>query len=466
MSAGIMHPQAMAAMAANRAPAAVKPAAAPWSLRLFALAILLPSEMSIRPAGLFLSPSRIILLVLAPYIAFRFGKLITSGRYRFVWSDLTVTLTGVWMLFSLSHSEALPDVLTHGGPMVLEFCVTYFAARVLLSAHGQALSLLNTLCLGIAVVGLLGMADTVSGHFVWKDLALSVFGGERMNDAGYRLGLLRATSTMDHPILFGFVCSVGLVSAVALPIRKRPFVICASMIGLILALSSAPIQSVLIALGLFAYERLLPTVRYKWTALLSFVGAVLFVVFESLDNPFGFIFNHLVFDTGSAYYRIYIWQTAGAVITAKPWYGIGYAQSVLYDIPSTVDSVWLVWSLQFGLPGALLFAASLMGSASLPTRGNAVRLSAIETRIGLTLGILIVAIILLGFTVHFFGEEWMLVPFLMGMRAHLGELGRSGTPVALPRPRFQERLPPRTRQSSARLPRPQRALSSQPAPPP
>jgi hypothetical protein len=77
-----------------------------------------------------------------------------------------------------------------------------------------------------------------------------------------------------------------------------------------------------------------------------------------------------------------------------------------------------------------------------------------------------VAIILLGFTVHFFGEEWMLVPFLMGMRAHLGELGRSGTPVALTRPRLQERLPPRTRQSSASLPRPQRALPSRPAPPP
>jgi Mg/Co/Ni transporter MgtE len=46
-----------------------------------------------------------------------------------------------------------------------------------------------------------------------------------------------------------------------------------------------------------------------------------------------------------------------------------------------------------------------------------------ESRIGTVLGVVMVLIIYMGFTVHFWGSVWILVGLLTGLRASLGELG-------------------------------------------
>jgi TRAP-type mannitol/chloroaromatic compound transport system permease large subunit len=103
---------------------------------------------------------------------------------------------------------------------------------------------------------------------------------------------------------------------------------------------------------------------------------------------------------------------------------LGWEIPEFYRIPSTIDSIWLVWSVTFGIPASLLLGLSLVSAASLPTNSPRVRLTTAESRLGTTLGILIFLIIFLGFTVHFFGAAWILIPVLVGIRAHLGELGR------------------------------------------
>jgi O-antigen ligase len=148
------------------------------------------------------------------------------------------------------------------------------------------------------------------------------------------------------------------------------------------------------------------------------------LVFAFVNNPLGYIFNHLSFNAEDGYFRLYTWQMAGAALDQSPWFGLGFVIPEYYEIPITVDAFWLEWALMFGIPGSLLVALSLIGAASLPTNGSRVRLTAAESKLGTGLGILISLVVFLGFTVHFYGTAWILIPLLTGIRAHLGELGR------------------------------------------
>jgi hypothetical protein len=393
---------------------------------------LLPDEVGISVSGLRFSVPRIVLFALTPFLVTRFACALGAGRYRFVFSDLLVLLTGVWLIVALATMDGVQAGLNHAGPIALEFCIGYLAARFLLSEHGEAVSFISFLCSAIAVVGLLGLLDTLTRRLLLHDLAGALFGdatgmlGNKIADGDERLGLLRASSTLEHPILFGITCAAGLLLALSVQIRGKRFGILACGLGTFLSLSSAPLQAVLVGVGLLTYNRILRGLRYRWAGLIGLATAGIIILFNVHDDPFGFLFNHFVFDSGSGWFRVWEWTMASVAVAQSPWFGVGWMIPESYGIPWTIDSKWLLWALTFGIPGALLLALSLIGAASLPTNGPRARLTTAESKLGTTLGIFIFLVIFLGFTVDFFGSAWILIPVLAGIRAHLGELGRVG----------------------------------------
>jgi hypothetical protein len=399
--------------------------AGPLALRVVVVSILLPDEVGVFVGGLRFSAARVVLLVLTPVLVMRFGRMLAAGRYRFVLSDLLVLLTGIWMFVALANMNGVQPALNHAGPIALELCIGYMAARFLLSEHGQAVSFINFLCWAIAVVGLLGLLDTLTHRFFLHSMVETLFDSILPDEsAGDRLGLVRATSTLEHPILFGMTCAVGLLLAGSVQIRGTGFVIFGCALGTLLSLSSAPFQGVLMGLGLLAYGRVFGRIRFRWAGLIALGTAAIAIVFAIFNYPLGFIFSHLVFDPYTAWFRLWTWEMAGAAVAQSPWFGVGWVIPDTYGIPGTVDSIWLFWALTFGIPSSVLLALSMVGAASLPTNGPRVRLAVAESRLGTTLGILIFIILFMGFTVHFFGTAWILIPLLAGLRAHLGELGR------------------------------------------
>jgi O-antigen ligase len=400
--------------------------AGPLALRVVVVSILLPDEVGFSVEGLRLSAARVVLLVLTPVLLMRFARMLAAGRYRFVLSDLLVLLTGVWIIVAVANVNGVQAALNHTGPVALEFCIGYMAARFLLSEHGEAVSFINFLCWAIAVVALLGLADTMTHRFFLHSLMQGLFGIIIVPSEGAdeRLGLLRATSTLEHPIVFGITCAIGLLLAASVPIRKRLFVVLACSLGTVLSLSAGPLQAVAMGLGLLTYKRMSAGIRYRWAGLIVLAAAGIVLAFNLSNDPLGFIFSHLTFDPSSGWFRLLIWQAGSAAVAQSPWFGVGWEIPEIYEIFWSVDSVWLLWALTYGIPGSLLLALSIIGAASLPTSGPRVSLTTAESKLGTTLGILIFLVIFLGFTVDFFGSAWILIPVLAGIRAHLGELGR------------------------------------------
>jgi hypothetical protein len=395
----------------------------PISLKLIALVLFIPPELSFFVGELRFTVERLVLILLTPLVLIQLARKLTSRDYCFVWSDVFVPLAAFWMFLGPAITYDIVYALHHSGPVVLEFLITYASTRILLAGHGQALRFINLLCILIALVVLDAALDTASGMYLTRELFGRITGFFPLyyNPDLYRLGFLRAMGPIDHPILFGFTAAIGLLLSIAVRIRWRRFCICASGLGLLLSLSSAPQQCAFVGLMCLVYSRIFWGQRWKWLVIALGAGLFATVLFLSTDTPFGHLFDFFTIDPQTAYYRLYIWQMVGPAILENPLISVPTSG---YDYQGSIDSLWLVLALTYGLPCSILTALSMMGACSLPVEGSRARLTVEESKLGSALSIVIFMIIYMGLTVHFWGITWILIGLLVGVRAHLGELGQ------------------------------------------
>lgn len=393
----------------------------PTSVKIALLLLFLPQEASFFVFGLRLTPERVVLLALTPVVFVEIVKKWSAGHYRFVASDIFVIMAGLWMFIGPSVTFSFGDALSHSGPDALEYVIGYMMPRVLLSSRGQSVTLVGWLCLLIALVAVDALLDPLFGRYVTRELFAQISGYSMiaLNEDSFRYGLLRASGTLEHPILFGFASGVGLLLAVAIRIRFRWFCIAACGMGVVLSISSAPQMSAVIGLMLLLYSRIMSRVRMKWV-LIGIIPSLTFIIlYFSTSTPFGHILSIMTINPLTAYYRLYIWQMVGPGILNYPWFSVPHGS---YDYQGSVDSVWLVLALSYGIPGSVLAGLSLLGACSLPVSSDGTYWGDAEAKLGAALGIIIFLVIFMGFTVDFWGPVWIMVGILMGLRAHLGEM--------------------------------------------
>ena len=398
----------------------------PFVLTLIAFGLFIPEELSFYLFGLRLTVIRLIFLLLAPVLLVEGLKKLSAGRYRFVPSDLFVIAAGFWLIYAPANIDGFLPALNHSGPTVLEFCVGYCVTRIMLCGSDAALSFASVLCRIIAVVALIGVLDTMTNHRFVHDLAAQLTAPMHHSldnwEDTHRLGLFRASGPLEHPILFGFVCAVGMLIAISIPIRRRLFVTVACGLGTMVALSSAPIQVMIMGLGLLAYDSLLSRNSHRWTILLVAGTFGLFAAFTISNNLIGFIMAHLIFSPESGYYRVWTWEAVNLYVSQSPWFGLGFGD-LPEEINHSIDSLWLVLSIQSGYPGAVLVALSLLGAGRIFTGGRKPELTSAESRLSSALGIVLFLTVYMAFTVHLWGSAWVLAGLLAGLKAHLSELG-------------------------------------------
>jgi len=396
--------------------------------KLIAISILFPIESSFLVAGLRLNITRILLLLFTPSIILRLFKKNSNGQYRFVLSDALVLLTGCWMIFAPAVVDGFGPALNHAGPTALEFCIPYYCMRAFLSRHGQATSFATLLCRAVAIVGLLAVLDPLSQRWIIRDTVGNLFGHlyfrpDYVADS-YRLGILRATSTFDHPIILGFVSGVALLLAAALPMRRKRVIMFCCAVGAFAALSSAPLQAIILGFALLLYNRMFEQLQFRWLILICIGAMIVSATFVVSNSPIGFIISHLIYDPESGYYRLWTWYSVIDAVSVSPWYGLGFNTIVdETDINHSIDALWLVIAVFCGVPGAVLVALSMFGAVSLRSSGPKVVLTPVESKLGTTLGILIFLTFFISFTVDLLGASWLLISLIMGLRATIGELG-------------------------------------------
>jgi hypothetical protein len=244
----------------------------PLLARLILVSNFLPEAFSFYLGGLRLTITRLLLLCAFPIVLCRLGARIADGSYRVVPSDVFVVMAASWMFLAVGEIDGFDSAVAHSGPVALEFCIGYWSMRLLLTEHGHAGAVIKLLCTTIAVVAALGILDPLTDHYVIREWADKTTGYVQVLEGGgleHRHGILRAMGSVEHPILFGFICGLGFLLSVGSKTggRKLTAVICA--LGALLSFSSAPLLGIAVGAGLLVYNRLLSRFLWRWRALLT-----------------------------------------------------------------------------------------------------------------------------------------------------------------------------------------------------
>jgi hypothetical protein len=408
---------------------------------LVLIGLILPAnEVQIFIAGAKFTVGRLgIMLLFLPALFTLF-----QASRRLVLPDFFVWAMAIWIVGAALYTDGT-EALSSAAAESIEFLGGYLVARAYFfgpTALHRFLGVLKVLACAAIV---LGMADNAAGRLIVHDTFASLLNVPPIEDQ-YRLGIVRATSTFDHAILFGTFCVV--VAAMLLfsetNALKRILYTGFCLIGIILSLSSSSMMAFAIVVGTYIYGGMMRRLPWRWGACWAVIAVFALVIMVATNNPLGWVLSHLTLDPESGYFRLMEWNSAFYQISLSPWTGhafFNFGSAELYS----VDCVWLALALRFGLPAiAFLFLANV--TALLPTkqsRDDDRYLAQMRTAFSLIL----VMFMFVGLTVHYWNYMWIFWGVCLGIRASLREqsIGAARRPAAYSRPLPNEMVNDRLR---------------------
>lgn len=397
------------------------------------IGLLIPAaEVQVMIGGAKFTVGRLaVMLLLVPALC----SLLRTGR-RLLMSDLFVSAMAIWMVGAALYTDGLGS-LSSAGAEGVEFLGGYLVARAFVFGRTALQTFLSVLKVFALISIVFAMADSASGRLIVHDAFASMLQVTPIEDQ-YRMGIVRATSTFDHAILFGTFCSV--VAAMLLysesSVLKRIIYTGLCFTGAVLSLSSSSLMAFFIMSGTYTYDSVMRRFPWRWSACWMVLGALGLVVLLTADSPLGWILSHLTLEPESGYFRLLEWNSAFSQISLSPWTGYAFFSFDLAELYS-VDCVWLALALRFGIPTIVLLILANI-TALLPTkspnRTGDVYLDRMRTAFSLVLAMFM----FVGLMVHYWNYMWIFWGICVGIRASLRErsmgVGRRSVSYSRPGP--------------------------------
>jgi hypothetical protein len=414
---------------------------------LYILAVVLPSELQIKLFGLALIPVRVVLLLFfIPAIA----QLLKTKDFRPQAFDYLLLLCLAWLIFALSVNNGAEKGIVYGGSLALEALGGYLLARAYIRNYAQFAEAVRFYFVFVLIAAAIAIPETFFAVRFIHPVASLLTGNINVGvvEAG-RLGLERASSTFDHPILYGVFCasSLGLVWYVYLARRDLWIRVAAIAFATFCAVSSAALLAIAVAGALIVWERWTRPFSQRM-AITLVVLAVVYVVVELFSNRtvVEVLVGFIALDPWTAYYRILIWENAFVDLTRSPMFGAPLNAWTRPEwMTASVDSYWLVMALSAGLPTvATIGLMVVLLVKRVHARGTVGETrERWQARFGWTAAVL--ALCLQAFTVHYWGSMNSLFFFILGMGAWMTD-SASGLERPMKSAGDAKRVEPRTLQ--------------------
>jgi len=372
-------------------------------------------EVAVRIGGVKFTVGRFgVALLLLPAL-----QILFQNSRRFIFADALIATLAIWMV---AAGAMAPDSFSSSAAEALELAGGYYVARAFFFGPSAVRTFVSVLETVTVVTVVLGLVDRIANRNVIHQFFASMFGVGSINYMD-RDGVMRVASTLDHPILFGAFCAI--VAAILLygePERRKHILtigVCA--IGVYLARSSSGIMAAALTIAIYGYDKILERLPGRWLIFWLIVGPLLLVFFLVANSPMGWIISHFTLDPSSGYFRMMIWEAVFAQLPKSPYFGFGFGSFNDYILDKTVDSVWLVIALRFGVPAVVLILLSNI-AVLLPVKVRA--LDAGHRRIldmgkGFTLALL--SFLFIGLTVHYWNFMWIFWGLCLGVRGSFRE---------------------------------------------
>jgi hypothetical protein len=341
----------------------VTTATAPHLLLLVVAFLLIPGTFQI--AGSVLSPYRVLLLGMFPFLVRRWVS-DTGGRPAA--TDLLMLASCLWLGLSLVVNHGL-GTIPRATIVFVEMFGGYLVGRTLIRNridHKNYFRLLTLAFLVLLPFVVLEALTLINIPRKIADLVLTL--PPRTTWLGYRLGIHRAQGTLEHPILFGLVASMGVANAAYIWRHSLRDALLRTLLfvgTVFLTVSTGPLLSVFIQLCLIAWDRALAFLRFRWLLLAYVVLFGLLMVRIGAEFEIRqFIVDNLSFSQASAEGRFVVFDYGMMEVSRHPLFGIGlsdWTRPWWRANEPTFDNFWLGHAMRYGLPtfGFLVLAWSL-----------------------------------------------------------------------------------------------------------
>ncbi|WP_298854422.1 hypothetical protein [uncultured Ruegeria sp.] len=343
-----------------------------------------------------------------------------AGKIRGI--DFLVIGFAFWAALSLAVNHGLGTLWEFIGMFMIETLAPYFIARTYIRNLGAFRYFVK--CFFILMLILLPFAafEASTGKAPLLDIfgkALNVYPWQGWKFPP-RLGLMRAQTTMPHPILFGVFCAPAFALTWYVLGWGKSFYSRASLTSVVagvvfFSLSSGAFLNVIIQMMLMAWSWCFQFLKSKWKILIIGFG-VLFFLGEILSNRsmFQIFATHFTLSPGTAWMRIHIFNFASDDVLRNPIFGIGlndWTRPAWMWTISSVDNFWLVIALRHGLPGLLLLVGAV---AILFFRVGGKQLSGATADARLGYLISLFGLIMSAVTVHLWDATFCFLMFFLG----------------------------------------------------
>jgi len=380
------------------------------------LTFALPPEMSLSLGSLRLSPYRITLIVmLIPAI----NMMLQNRRNPVGLPDGLLVLHGFWAALSLILTMGISEGIESAGIYFIETFGAYVVARAYVRTVDDYAAVLKLVFAVIAALLMFAAIEAFSGSHILREPFKMIFGGPGPHVIEPRLGLTRAFTSFEHPILFGVFSASAFAGTYyilagtkinASTIKKLGAV----MLATFFSLSGGPYTALALQLGLIAWDRFTVGIGNRWSILMGIVAAA-WLVLTLLSNrsPILVFISYLTFSANSAYNRVHIWNYGTAEVARHPLFGIGLNDWIRAPwMSASMDNFWLLTTVRYGLPALMFLVLALVMVGRSQARRKQTDIALKNARKAWLITILSFG--LAGLTVHFWNALMVQFFFLVG----------------------------------------------------
>lgn len=396
--------------------------ATPWIAAIALLTLLVPMDIRFMIGDFRLTPYRVVFLLLFPLLVSR----IASGMFRWRLHDGLVVFIAFWIvLTSMIHYGFGPGLET-GGIVALEVMAAYFIPRSLITTRAEWIGVLRVLFIAALVIMPIMALESLSHNILVMNGARLLMGDGWLAPSGleantFRLGMLRSPGTFSHPIHAGvFAASLSSLLFYGLAAGRRTMGFGITAMGAFFSLSSGAFLGLFLQIGLICYRWVTGLMNFanRWFLLMGGTTTLAFLIELASNRGIIRLFiGSFTLNPQTGYYRLLIWEYAGAEALRNPLIGIGIStewQRPSFMHNTSVDAYWLNLALQYGLPVALGVGIAAL-SVWLAVAACARRVEEAERLPMLGWLMSFFTLTLIGFTVHYWHNTAAWYFYLMGM---------------------------------------------------
>ncbi len=336
-------------------------------LFLLLVAMIVPDVLSLNLGSLRLPPIRLgaVLLFIPAMLMFLSRN---GGRlYNF---DVFFILFCIWTAMCIIINRGIAGGIELSGAFILEYLVIYLMIQGMIVRINQ---LENFIWLTIAIVvilGILAIIEAVSHNHFLMQMAYDIANLGKYNGAFFgsdgnnvRLGMLRATSIFNHPILYGLFCAAFFSYAWYMSKTFFSKLLWGGSVSIaaFFSLSAGPLLSLIVQFIAVFIEITTRKIPNRAPIVIGIIASFLLLVQVVSQSGVYRLIQFIAMDPGSTSYRKAIWQNGIDDVLRNPIFGFRPENWTRPGWMSpSVDNHWLLQMMVSGIPSVIFLAICLI----------------------------------------------------------------------------------------------------------